>query len=141
MDIETNRTMGPDGSITFTIKVSNAHAVDFSESDQALMKILDRCKNDTDSVESVESDGRIKDDIQRLIHLAKEKTFHRFLCKLNFDIKNNFEPRFKHITQEIYNWIYDAQTGVLKDWMQNFDPQRTKFYFDNDKTIESDEDD
>lgn len=138
MDIDTNRTVEADGSLTFTIKISNPHTVDFSQSDQQLMLILDRCKNDT---EFVESQGKIKDDIKRLIHAAKEKTFQRMLDKLHFDIKNTFEPRFKHICQEIYNWIYDAQTGSLKSWMTDFDPQRTKFYFDNDKTCECDDDD
>ncbi len=138
MYIDTNRTMDSDGSITFTIKVSNPHAVEFSESDQQLMRILDICKKDA---ECVDAEGKIKDDIKRLIHAAKEKTFQRILDKLNFDIRNNFEPRFKHICQEIYNWIYDAQTGALKGWMQDFDPQRSKFYFDNDKNVESDDDD
>ncbi len=137
MDIETNRTMAADGSIVFTIKVSNPHAVGFSEADQQLMRILDVCRKDS---ESVDVQGRVKDDILHLIHTAKEKTFQRILDKLNFDIKNTFEPRFKHICQEIYNWIYDAQTGALKGWMQDFDPQRSKFYFDNDKHIESDDD-
>jgi hypothetical protein len=136
MKIETNRTVGSDGSLTFTIRVSHPHGVEFSDSDQELMRILDRCKN---NAELVESDGRIKEDIIRLIHAAKEKTFDRIMFKLNFDIKNNFEPRFKHICQEIYNWIYNAQTGELKQWMQDFDPQRTKFYFDNDRTNEDDD--
>jgi len=128
--------MQEDGSVIFTIKVSNPHSVWFSESDQKLMKILDVCK-----AECVDEQGKLKDDIIRLVHAAKEKTFRGVLDKLNFDIKNTFEPRFKHICQEIYNWIYDAQTGSLKGWMNDFDPQRTKFYFDNDKTIESDDDD
>jgi len=38
--------------------------------------------------------------------------------------------------QEIYNWIFDQQNEPLKRWMLEFDPQRTTFYFDNDKKLE-----
>ncbi len=138
MKIETNRKVEEDGSLTFTVKVSEPQVVDFSKCDQELMTILEDCQN---NINLVDSDGKIKYDITGLIHRAKEKSFDRFLEKLKFDIKNNFEPRFKHICQEIYNWIYDSQTGALKQWMQDFDPQRTKYYFDNDKSCESDDDD
>jgi len=39
---------------------------------------------------------------------------------------------FKPICQEIYNWIQDHQSGDIKNWMIQFDPQRTKYYFHND---------
>ncbi len=39
--------------------------------------------------------------------------------------------------QEIYNWIFDNQNEYLKGWIAEYDPQRSRYYFDNDKTHES----
>lgn len=132
MDIKVDRTNTPEGNLVFTITVSEPHHSCFGEIEKNIMKLLDICKDDV--YRTTSDENKTKQDVIGLIHNAKEKTFLRVLDNLKFAIENEFRPRFKPICQEIYNWIYDKQTDVLKNWMCEFDPQRTKYYFDNDIT-------
>lgn len=138
MKIRTERKVNENGELVFTITVPQPDMAEFSPAHQSLLAILDKCQGES---MCVEGEDKIKEEIIRLVHAAKDKTFQKFILKLTFHIRNSLEPKFQHICQEVYNWIYDAQSGDLKEWMQTFDPQRTKYYFDNDKTIEDDEDD
>ena len=132
MDIKVDRTNTSEGDLVFTITVSDPHHSSFGESEKNIMNLLDTCK---DNIFRVSSEvNKTKDHVIGLIHAAKEKTFMMVLDNLKFAIENEFRPKFKPICQEIYNWIYDKQTDVLKKWMGEFDPQRTKYYFDNDIT-------
>lgn len=132
LDIKVNRTHTPEGNLIFTITVSDPHHSCFGKSEKNIMDILDACKNDVNHIDLKENET--KDDVIRLIHQAKEDTFVRVLNNLKFAIENELRPKFRSICQEIYNWIYDNQTDDLKKWMFEFDPQRTKYYFDNDIT-------
>src|SRR5690606_24171737 len=132
MDIKVDRTNTPEGNLVFTITVSEPHHSCFGEIEKNIMNLLDICKDDI--YRTTSDENKTKQDVIGLIHAAKEKTFLRVLRNLKFAIENEFRPKFKPICQEIYNWIYDQQTDVLKKWMSEFDPQRTKYYFDNDIT-------
>ena len=134
MKIKVDRVNTPEGNLVFTITVNEPHHACFGEIEKNMMDILDNCKNDISL--STPDDNKIKEHVISLIHAAKEKTFMRALDSLKFAIENEFRPKFKPICQEIYNWIYDNQTDALKKWMCEFDPQRTKYYFDNDITAE-----
>lgn len=132
MDIKVDRTNNPKGNLVFTITVSEPHHACFGEIEKNIMVVLDFCKDGVQSLSP--EDNKVRNEVIGLIHNAKEKTFMNVLDNLKFAIENEFRPKFKPICQEIYNWIYDQQTDVLKKWMGEFDPQRTKFYFDNDIT-------
>jgi hypothetical protein len=131
MDIKVDRVNTPEGNLVFTITVSNPHHSCFGENEKNIMNYLDTCKENVSKSTSVEN--KLAQDVIGLIHASKEKTFTRVLSNLKFAIENEFRPKFQPICQEIYNWIYDHQTVMLKSWMSEFDPQRTKYYFDNDK--------
>jgi hypothetical protein len=132
MKIQVDRTNTPEGNLIFTITVSEPHHSSFGEIEKNIMGVLDFCKEGVQNLSP--EDNKVRNDVIGLIHNAKEKTFMRVLDNLKFAIENEFRPKFKPICQEIYNWIYDNQTDVLKKWMSEFDPQRTKYYFDNDIT-------
>ncbi len=130
MDIKVDRVNTSEGNLVFTITVSNPHHSCFGETEKNLMNVLDICKQGISAYSSEEN--KLAQDVIGLIHTAKEKTFSRVLTNLKFAIENEFRPKFQPICQEIYNWIYDHQSSTLKSWMSEFDPQRTKYYFDND---------
>ena len=133
MDINVDRTHTSEGNLIFTITVNEPHHSCFGEIEKKMMNILDVCKERVDRLTPHEN--KLKDDIVSLIHQIKEKTFMRVLSNLKFAIENEFRPKFQPICQEIYNWINDNQTDVLKKWMSEFDPQRTRYYFDNDPEV------
>jgi len=136
MKIQVDRTNTPEGNLIFTITVCEPHHSCFGEIEKNIMNILDSSLEQIENIYRTTSDeNKTKQDLIAIIHVAKEKTFMRVLNNLKFAIENEFRPKFKPICQEIYNWIYDNQTDVLKKWMSEFDPQRTKYYFDNDKQI------
>ncbi len=135
MDIKVNRSVR-EKALVFEIIVTKPHVAPFSEQDEAIMNLLEDAKNKFDNIADPENAARIL--AESGIHLAKEKVFIRILESLRFAIKNQLEPKFNPICQEIYNWIRDNQEGRTSRWMSEFDPQRTKYYFDNDKNIEKD---
>ncbi len=136
MKITVDRINNSQGELVFTITVKEPHNAPFGDVEKDLMIELDKCFKST--TETNAGNIKIKDFILSSIHNAKEKTFIHVIENLKFGIKNELQPMFNPMCQEIYNWIYDAQEGHLKQWLQEFDPQRTKYYFSNDKTSESD---
>ena len=130
MKITVDRTHTSENNLVFTVTVSEPHLTCFGESEKQMMRLLEICQDDVERV--VLDENKLKDDIKGLIHSAKEKTFVRVLNNLKFSIENEFRPMFKPICQEIYNWIQDHQSGDIKNWMIEFDPERTKYYFHND---------
>ncbi len=136
MKITVDRTHTAEGDLVFTITAKDAHKAPFGIVEKDIMDLLDICK---DSVQGLlTEENKLKEDVIGLVHAAKERAFNRVLENLQFTISNELRPKFTHLCQEIYNWIYDAQEKPLKDWMREFDPQRTKYYFDNDRHAQSD---
>ncbi len=133
MKITVDR-ISSENDLVFTIKVSEPHHACFGELEKTMMAMLDCCKDGVSGLTTEEN--KTKNDVMGLIHAAKEKTFVRVLDSLKFAIQNELAPMFKPICQEIYNWIHDQQSGDLKAWMIEFDPQRTKYYFNNDQTAQ-----
>lgn len=134
MKITVDRTFNDEKELIFVIKVSEPHKAPFGELEQKLCTILDSCKESVNQVTA--EDNKLKNNILGTIHYAKEQAFIRVLSSLKFAIKNELKLKFDPMCQEIYNWIFDQQDQPLKKWMQEFDPQRTTFYFDNDNKIE-----
>lgn len=135
MDIKVNRVNRKDG-LVFEIVVTNPHVAPFEEADEAIMNLLEDAKNKFNDIADPENKSRIT--AEQFIHAAKDKVFQRVLQNLQFAIKNQLEPKFQPICQEIYNWIQDQQDGRVSRWMSECNPQRTKYYFDNDRNIEKD---
>ncbi len=130
MDIKVDRTVNPEGNLIFTITVKEPHHACFDEVEKNIMGVLDFCKTGVENLSPEEN--KLRQDVVALIHLAKEKTFNRVLNSLKFAIKEQLQPIFDPICQEIFNWIHDNQKDVLKNWMNEFNSQRTTYYFDND---------
>jgi len=130
MKITVERTTNPEGNLVFTITVSEPHFITFEEEERNALEGIDKF---TESMEIyLNPENLLYSDIKNANHRVKEKVFMRLLDNLKFSIENELQPKFKPICQEIYNWIYDNQKGYVKKWMEEFDPQRSKYYFDND---------
>jgi hypothetical protein len=138
MKIEVTRTDHSEG-LTFTINVTEPHDAPFSEIDSEPINFLELCKKEVERLAPPEH--KLVGEVVNSIHAIKQRTFDRVKTSLEFSIENSLKLKLRPICQEIYNWIYDNQKPNLKAWMQEFDPQRTKYYFDNDKTAESDYED
>lgn len=137
MKITVERKVNDDKNLVFTITCSEPHIVPFADEEKFLLKILDSCKGAVEDLLNPENKLRV--NTVSHLHDIKEKIFSNLQNSLQFAIRNHLNPKMEPMRQEIYNWIYDSQEGDLKQWMQEFDPQRVRYYFDNDRTIESDD--
>lgn len=131
MNIKVGRDNSLDGDLIFTIQVSDPHKIEFTDDEKKIISILEKCISTLEN-EMSSSAEKVKLEILSSLHGIKNQIFCRIIDNLKFNIENDFRPKFKPICQEIYNWLYDHQTGIIKNWMLEFDPQRTKYYFDND---------
>jgi len=131
MKIKVERESTPEGDLVFTVRVSDPHVVEITSYEKKIIHILEECLSTLDS-EIHDSAEKVKEDVQSSLNGIKHQVFCRMIERLKFNVENDFRPKFKPICQEIYNWLYDYQTGETRQWMQEFDPQRTKYYFDND---------
>lgn len=136
MKISVERSVKSCGALEFLITVSEPHLVPFGEKELEAMSILDESKKVLDDILGVDNSWNVK--YQSTLLEYKMQVFEKLISSLNFSIKNQLSPKFNPICVEIYNWIRDHQEGKVLEWMEDFDPQRTKYYFDNDTTIESD---
>lgn len=143
MKIEVHRAVSEKGNLIFTIEARDPQGVTFSQEEFTILKHLDEAMVKINH--DVEKKGIIFEETIMKIHDVKSEIHARMLRYLKNNIKLDFEPRFNHICQEIYNWLLENQDGLEKKWMLEFDPQRTRFYFDNDpkakNQVEGDEDD
>lgn len=131
MDIEIDREVTPEGDLVFCIRVKNPQKINFSEVDK---KILDGLDNFTLELgNTIDVQNRIYQEYVTGKDGIKEKIFKRCIKNLKFNIINSLETKFDPICQEIYNWIYLHQDDHAKMWLLHCDPQRTKYYFDNDR--------
>lgn len=130
MKIKVDRDNKENGELVFTITVSKPDVADFGEMEKSMLDTLDACQHEISLHKA--HDSKLQIDIINLIHTSKLRAFGRTLDQLKRCIKDDLQIKFNPICQEIYNWIYDHQDGVLKSWLIEFDPQRTKYYFDND---------
>lgn len=133
MKIEVDRTMDSENNLIFTIKVSEPHKAPFSEIDYDTMNFLEKCKESVEQLGFPEKKSVY--DAINAIHTVKVNLFNRVKNSLTFAITNSLRTKYQPICQEIYNWIYDLQELPVKKWMEEVDPQRTKYYFDNDPQL------
>lgn len=134
MKIEVNRINTNEGDLVFNIKISKPTYVNLKLEENQILSMVNDCQK---RVEVIDSDDNLKDSVVNILQIAKTKTFERVLNQIKSSINEDLESKMKPIKQEIYNWLYDHQNNPLKNWMLDLDPQRTKYYFDNDITSES----
>lgn len=135
MKISIERVQPDDSSLLFVIKVTDPTDASLTEVDTSTLTFLERCKESIEALDSPENP--LCAEAVSAIHALKLQKFERVLDQLRGVIADSLNMRTQHISQEIYNWIYDRQNGELKTWMQECDPQRTRYYFDNDPKFES----
>lgn len=136
MKIDVERMVNAEGHLVFTITAKNGKDYDFSEINTSYLQDVDKAIKHMDSLEI--SDDKIKASIKSHVNTLKELAFIEVTKYLKFAIRHSLQVKFDHICQEIYNWIYDSQDGFVKKWLYEFDPKRSKYYFDNDPPSESD---
>lgn len=136
MKITVERKHEENGNLVFKITCSEPHNAPFGDLEKKVMTMLEDYKHDVELI--VPRDHKLSEEISTALHGIKDKTFSRVIRSLRFAIDNELKIKFSPICQEVYNWIYDKQDGDLKKWLQEFDPERVKYYFDNDATSESD---
>ncbi len=129
MKIQVDREVTLEGDLKFTVTVKDPHSLVKST------EILNFIDYSTRFVEDLHPTF-LKLDTLKFYHDFKEKIFLRMIESLKFSIKNELEIKFNPMCQEIYNWIYDYQEKPIRDWLSDFDPVRTKYYFDNDKKFD-----
>lgn len=139
MKITVDRKVSNENELVFTITCTEPHKGPFGLIEQHMMEILDTCKTKIQNIptQSKNQEKMLQEDIVGLMHVVKEQAFLRIRNSLSFAIENQLRIKWSPILQEIYNWIFDSQDEPLKQWIQEFHPERTKYYFDNDKTIEN----
>lgn len=135
MKIKVNRTIEENGDLTFVIKVSEPHEIDFTKDDLKNMQLIRKYNDLLAQVD--DPHPSLVHTMELLTDLMAER-FYDIKRKLEFSIHNELNIKIEPIRQEIYNWIYDFQPKHLKTWMYDYDPQRCHYYFDNDRTAYSD---
>lgn len=134
MNIKVARVKNSEGELVFTITVSEpSHSPHVGIDEISILASLENCKKAIQN--NISTDNLMKQEVVNLIHYTKEKIFSRIVESLKFSIKNQLQPKFEPICQEIYNWIYDFQKENVRGWMSDFDPQRTRYYFDGDPQL------
>lgn len=133
MKISVDRKENAEGELIFIITVTKPHAAPFPEIEMQTLLNIDKFTDEMSK--TLDPTSTLYQDILNANHKVKEKVFRKVLTNLKFTIENDLRPKFRPICQEIYNWIYDKQESYLKTWMSEFDPQRTKYYFDNDNKM------
>ncbi len=132
MKITIDRHHKENKELVFTITISEPHNAPFSEKDLESLQFLDK------SIATMQTIGDptspINGQVCGAIHNIKHQTFNRVRSSMVFAIQQDIECKIHHICTEVYNWLFDNQPDYLSKWMMDFDPQRTKYYFHNDKT-------
>jgi hypothetical protein len=134
MKVKVDRKNTDEGNLVFTITVSEPTYEKLSAEEDSIMTIVDQCQK---KVDIIDSEDKLKYSVASLLNSAKMKAFDRVYNQIKSNIVTSVQDKFTPISQEIYNWVYDHQSNPHKQWMQELDPQRTKYYFDNDITAES----
>ncbi len=133
MKIKVDRTNTFEQELVFTITVKNPHLVPFNEEEINCINFFETMEKSLKL--KLGSTSKMLHDIVESNQKLKQKLFTRIIDNLKFSIENELRVKFRPICQEIYNWIYDFQEGYIKKFLLEFDPQRSKYYFDNDINV------
>lgn len=135
MDIKVERGKSGEDQIVFTITVTGHDCVDITPEEFAWMHRLDALMEDMALM--ADEQGKVYELMKLENHKSKDKLFNIILDKLKMKIEINLRQKFRPMVQEIYNWIFDHQDGTLREWMIKYNPDRTRYYFDNDIETEN----
>lgn len=132
MKITVDRTLDAEGNLVFTITCKEPKCPHLIQED------FDRIKKIKSlMVESSKTCGLKMDYIEEAVDNIRENFFSQIKRVLTRVIENDLNTKIIPMQAEIYRWIIDAQDDMVKDWMSSYDPQRAKYYFDNDMDIGS----
>lgn len=135
MEIKVERII-EEGKLVFTITCENPSIEYPNENGWEALNLLNICES---AIEATIHNGfSLKQEIKTTLFGCRDMVFDQIHDFMTFALRERLEPKFEHMCNEIYNWQYDNASGRMKQLLQEFDPQRTKYYFDNDKTPESD---
>lgn len=135
MQIKVDRTECSGSRLVFTITCTDPAIIEFSKDELgALISIEVATKLLS---EALSKDSEIFRSLQDSHHEIKERIFDEMLDQMKETIRKRLDDNFRPICQEVYNWIYDHQDGYVKNWMMEFNPERTTYYFDNDPRMTS----
>lgn len=137
MKIKVERILNGEGEIVFTIKVSEPKPIKYTAEEWEAMNEMDEMVKKLEKTGDI--NGKIYQAIKTAHHGIKDNIFNKIMDALKFSIENELRPKFRPMVQEIYNWIYDHQEGKMKEWLMQFDPERTRYYFDNDVEVKNQE--
>jgi DNA-directed RNA polymerase subunit L len=125
--------MKPSDFLEFTIRCEESDKIDFSEDDLKAMNKLSNCLLE---IENLSIEDYILDHPKSCLVNAQGEIYDKIKEKLCADIRFSVEKKINAICQEIYNWIYEVQNDNLKEYMEQFDSKRTRYYFDNEMDLE-----
>jgi hypothetical protein len=138
MEIKVERVQ-EDGKLIFTITCeelkNNVENISLLNHDFDMLFHLEACRDRI--AETVPEQYHKRHEVDHAIFTAREQVFQHIYDHFIFALREKLEPKYEHICQEIYNWQYDNAEGKMKQLLQEFDPQRTRYYFDNDDNIEN----
>lgn len=123
MDVEIHMNKCDDGSLQFVITCKNPQVLDFDSEDLEMLIRIDEFIN------GINTSNKINMDIKSSVHGLKDRYFNNLNADMKRDIQDKIHHQLQKICTETYNWIYDHQTGALKQFMQEFNPERVCYFF------------
>lgn len=123
MDITVERNHVED-ELVFTIRVRGFNKIEKS----LMLREIEYYKSEMTSLPPM-----LGESINLFMASLRNKEIERLIRKTKFHIDNQLRNRINHISQEIYNLIYDYQEMDIKQIINEFEPNRTRYYFDNDR--------
>jgi hypothetical protein len=141
MKIEVSRSHTEDGNLVFTIVTKEPTVMPFTIEERLVLTRIDEFLREMKK--ALDPSKKLYQDILLSTHAVKENMLIRVINQLKTSINTDLRIKFEPICEEIFNWIYDNQVDHVRSWLSQFEPQRVKYYFDNDakvKKIHSDTD-
>ncbi len=133
MKIEVSRTQNEAGDLVFTITTKEPTIVPFTIEERLILTRIDEFVREMS--QTLDPNKKLYQDILLSTHAVKENMLIRVIEKLKASIKSDLRTKFEPMCAEIFNWIYDNQVDHVRSWLSQFEPQRVKYYFDNDAQI------
>ncbi len=133
MKIEVTRVENESGDLVFTITTRDPTIIPFTIEERLILTRIDEFVRDMSK--TLDPTKKLYQDILNSTHAVKENMLIRVIEKLKEKIHDDLRTKFEPMCQEIFNWIYDHQVDHVKSWLSQFEPQRVKYYFDNDQKL------
>ena len=134
MKMKVDRIVSPDdGSIIFTIRVSDPDDLNFLGRTNDMVQKLQEYRAYIDDMELDEytKEYRVNYIIRRSLTELQSELIMGIVKDFENEIESVIEHKNKMVSQEILNWIINNQTGNIKPLLDEL-YHRKRYYFDND---------